>query len=259
LVADRSLAPLIAQFVPLKITTSSPDWGKINKRYPLPGNTIPVVYVIRADGKKIYADRSTLSGNQLPNVLQLSLRQAGGMLNDTQARMVIQSVSAAKTALTADDPYAATLAIKPLAKFGMLGQLQSFAKPIMDANAVVEELVNRGQADLKQIAVSLENEETQFAGALQLFAGVRTYSFSLPLKKEFAIALRDASSNTELEQTLVQARAIDKARTLVYIRGGKPKAIEALNKLAVQYEGTEGAGVVAEQLQKIATSAPMPN
>ena len=258
LVNDRSLAPLIAQFVPLKIKTSSPDWGKINKRFPLPGNTIPVVYVIRADGKKIYADRSTLSGNQLPTVLQLSLRQAGCLLNDTQARMVIQTVSATKTALAADDPYAASLAIKPLAKFGVLGQLQSYAKPIQDANAVVMELVDRGEADLKQIAAFLGKEETQFAGGLQLFAGLRTYSFSLPLKKAFAIALRDASSKTELEQVLLQARAIDKARALVYVRGGKPKAIEALNRLAVQYEGTEGARVVAEQLQKIADSAPVP-
>ena len=53
---DESLAAFAGQFVPLKLVTTgqNEEWSSWSQKYPHEGRTIPVLFVVRADGKKIY-------------------------------------------------------------------------------------------------------------------------------------------------------------------------------------------------------------
>ena len=233
---DRSLTGLVAQFVPLKINTSSPDWRTINKKYPTPGNTIPVVYIIRADGKKIFAERSALQGDRLPFVLRGSLQNAGGILSDVQAQSVIKAVAVANQSLANSDAYSAVQAIRPLTKLGTLGSLQSYAKPIQDANAVVGDILKQASLDLKAIEANLLSTETAVLGTTGLFGAMRTYSIFPTVKRQCGVLHRSVSGKDELIVAMAQGKAIDKAMALSTLPGGKSKAVVELERLAEMYK-----------------------
>ncbi len=248
---DRSLTGLVAQFVPLKINTSSPDWRKINSKYPTPGNTIPVVYIIRADGKKIFAERNSLAGDRLPFVLRGSLQNAGGILSDVQAQSVIKAVAVARQSLGSADVHAAVQAMRPLTKLGTLGNLQSYAKPIQDANAVVGDILKQAGVDLKEIESNLQITETAVRGTAGLFAAMRTYSIFPTLKKQFGVVHRSASGNDELLVAMAQGKAIDKAMALSTLRGGTSKAILELERLAEMYQETVTQSLIEEKIASL--------
>ena len=248
---DRSLTGLVAQFVPLKINTSSPDWRTISRKYPTPGNTIPVVYVIRADGKKIFAERSSLPGDKLPFVLRGSLQNAGGILSDVQAQSVIKAVAVARQALGSADVHSAVQAMRPLTKLGTLGNLQSYAKPIQDANAVVGDILKQAGVDLKEIEANLESTETVVRGTAGLFAAMRTYSIFPTLKRQFGVVHRSAAGNDELLIALAQGKAIDRAMALSTLRGGTSKAVLELERLAEMYQETATLTLIGEKIASL--------
>jgi hypothetical protein len=47
---DTTIAPLVTQFVPLKVDTDGDGWGEWATKYRHEGNGIPILFVIRADG-----------------------------------------------------------------------------------------------------------------------------------------------------------------------------------------------------------------
>ena len=245
---DRSLTGLVAQFVPLKINTSSPDWRTISRKYPTAGNTIPVVYVIRADGKKIFAERSSLPGDKLPFVLRGSLQNAGGILSDVQAQSVIKAVAVARQALGSADVHSAVQAMRPLTKLGTLGNLQSYAKPIQDANAVVGDILKQAGVDLKEIEANLQSTETVVRGTAGLFAAMRTYSIFPTLKRQFGVIHRSASGNDELLIVMAQGKAIDRAMALSTLSGGTSKAVLELERLAEMYQETATLTLMGEKI-----------
>ncbi|MBT4692499.1 MAG: hypothetical protein HOB73_04070 [Planctomycetaceae bacterium] len=248
---DRSLTGLVAQFVPLKINTSSPDWRTISRKYPTPGNTIPVVYVIRADGEKIFAERSSLSGDKLPFVLRRSLQNAGGILSDVQAQSVIKAVAVAKQSLGNGDVYSAVRAMRPLAKLGTLGNLQSYAKPILDANAVVGDILKQADTDRKEIESNLLSPETAVRGTAGLFSAMRTYSIFPTVKRQFGVVHRSASGNDELLDAMAHGKAIDKAMALSTLPGGGSKAILELERLAAMYQETTTQALIEEKIASL--------
>jgi hypothetical protein len=241
----------VAQFVPLKINTSSPDWRTISRKYPTPGNTIPVVYVIRADGKKIFAERSSLPGDKLPFVLRGSLQNAGGILSDVQAQSVIKAVAVARQALGSADVHSAVQAMRPLTKLGTLGNLQSYAKPIQDANAVVGDILKQAGVDLKEIEANLQSTETVVRGTAGLFAAMRTYSIFPTLKRQFGVVHRSAAGNDELLIALAQGKAIDRAMALSTLRGGTSKAVLELERLAEMYQETATLTLIGEKIASL--------
>ena len=248
---DRSLTGLVAQFVPLKIVTSSQDWRTISRKYPTPGNTIPVVYIIRADGKKIFAERSSLSGDKLPFVLRGSLQNAGGILSDVQAQSVTQAVAVAKQSLGRSDVYSAVQALRPLAKLGSLGSLQSYAKPIQDANAIVGDILKQAEMDSKQIETNLQSSEVAVRGTTLLFAAMRTYAIFPTLKRQFGVTHRSASGNDRLLTAMAQGKAIDRAMALSTLRGGTSKAIIELERLAAMYQEAATQSLIEEKIASL--------
>lgn len=245
---DRSLTGIVAQFVPLKINTSSPDWRTINRKYPTQGNTIPVVYIIRADGKKIFAERSALQGDRLPFVLRGSLQNAGGILTDVQAQAVIKAVAVAKQSLGDSDAYSAVQAIRPLTKLGTLGSLQSYAKPIQNANAVVSDILKRASIDLKEIEVNLMSAETAVLGTTALFGAMRTYSIFPTIKRQCGVLHRSTAGQEELIVAMAQGKSIDKAMALSTLTGGKIKAVVELERLAAMFKEESTLALIQQKI-----------
>ena len=252
LVSDRNLAPLVAQFVPLKVDVSSPDWRTLSSQYPVAGNTIPVVYVLRADGQQIFGARKALSGDELPRMLRAARGQAGGILNPQQQSVVGSAVRAASVAFSQDQVAETVKALLPVAKLGPLGQIRCYAKSVVEANALATKLVARGKLELAQIEKSLAKQQDPCPPLLALVTAERAYRPLNVLNREIGSALRDASREPELKPVLAQARAIDKARLRATVRGGLSKAIRDLTALVILNRGGAAEATARVELQKLA-------
>ena len=252
LVSDRNLAPLVAQFVPLKVDVSSADWRTLSSQYPVAGNTIPVVFVIRADGQKIFGARKALSGDELPRMLRAARGQAGGTLNAQQQSLVRSAVEAARTAFSQDQVDATIKALRPLAKLGPLGQIPCYAQGVVEANTLAQKLVARGKTELEQIQQALAKREEVFPSLLALVTAERSYRPLNVLNREIGTVVRETSRKPELKPLLAQAKAIDKARLRATARGGLPKAVRELTALVILYRGDAAEATARVELQKLA-------
>jgi len=181
-------------------------------------------------------------------VLRRSLQNAGGILSDVQAQSVIKAVAVAKQSLGNGDVYSAVRAMRPLSKLGTLGNLQSYAKPILDANAVVGDILKQADTDRKEIESNLLSPETAVRGTAGLFAAMRTYSIFPTVKRQFGVVHRSASGNDELLVAMAQGKAIDKAMALSTLRGGTSKAILELERLAEMYQETVTQSLIEEKI-----------
>ena len=67
---DASLKGNLSKCVPLLIDISSDDWPKWQRKHPLAGNKttilMPVVYVVRGDGKQMFGADGAVTADVLP-------------------------------------------------------------------------------------------------------------------------------------------------------------------------------------------------
>ena len=92
---DKSLAVFAGQFVPLKLTTDGgADFGKWRRKYPVKGAGIPIVYVVRADGKLLYGQVGAPAGASLQQVLYTALRQSGRSYSNAEVALLKKATAA---------------------------------------------------------------------------------------------------------------------------------------------------------------------
>jgi hypothetical protein len=252
---DPAIRPLVVQFVPLKIETQGDQWGKWARRYPHEGNGIPIIYVIRADGEKLYGRTGSLGGDALPQMMREALTLAGRVLNEQEATLVATAVAAARKAIEDKDPPAAMKALAGLKKIGPLGDLGSRAKPAVEADELVKTLAADAKAKLEDAKTKLTGAAPEFEAALALVEVNRAFAVLPELKAPLAQAQRDANRNAAARELLDQAEALDRARLLASLPGGKPRAVAALKQLAARYPNTPAAKAALEDAVKLDPAA----
>ncbi len=170
--SENVTSQIAAQFVPIKVDTSSSDWTELDRQYRPEGDTIPIVLILRADDEKIYGKSGSLTGDQLPSLLRESLGSAGTMLNQRQLNDASQALDALESALAADDWTAISKALRLAKRVGTLGGIGSFAQAPLKLDAMVGELgktsIERLQTIQKEVESSLENE-TELKNATKKF------------------------------------------------------------------------------------------
>jgi hypothetical protein len=246
---DRSIAPLVAQFVPLKIETNGDQWGAFASKYSHEGNGIPIIYVVRADGEKMYGKSGSL-GDQLPQFLGAQLASAGRILTPAQLSQVQTAADEAQKALDAQDPLTAIKRLDSLKKIAPPGKLGSYAAAAIAADQLAEKLVADGKAALTTAQEQLAGSD-QFAGALGMLSANRIYGTLPELKKELGNAERDLRKDGSLKEIVAQAEAVDKALALVSTKSGKKAAAEALAKVAARFPDTKAAEAAQARIAEL--------
>ena len=215
---DRTLARFAGQFVPLKITTNNnPDWNKWARMYPVDANGIPRLYVIRADGEKLYAGVGSLPGDKLPLMMLSTLQQAGRSFSQTDADFISAAVTKAKTQLDQGNVFAASVALSALTKFGSPGNLNSFARPAITAKEIYTQLVSRldQQASDAQAKLTASSQETdQLEEIITLLEAESAFNLFPSLKSKTGTLTRGLKKNGINAETISQADHLVKARLL---------------------------------------------
>ncbi len=81
----------MAQFVPVKLDVASKEYAQWRQDHPSEGNTIPKLFVVRADGETLYGRSGSLNGSELPNMLTRALQNSGRILNSKEATMLTRA------------------------------------------------------------------------------------------------------------------------------------------------------------------------
>gem|GEM_PF-979882 len=250
---EPALLPLVSQYVYLSIDVDGPDWASWTQKYGRPdGTTLPFVYVLRADGEKLFSHSGVMDSNEIRQLLAGQAAKAGKPLSAKEAAVVQKAMAEAKQAYEKGDAGEAVKSLVPLKKLGLLGSAASYAKAAVDANALVAKLTKEGKAMLKEADEKLSAGDPSFAGALGYARAKRIYTPLTTLKTELAAASRKYERLRDLADLFRQAEALDRAQALALSPHGKAKAADAFQRIVSTYPDSEAAKAAAEELKKLA-------
>jgi hypothetical protein len=247
---DRSLARYAGWFVPLKIETNGAEWGKWSRQYRAEGRSIPIIYVVRADGKQLFGKSGALPGMELPMMIQHALAQAGTIYNDQQLQELGSTFEKAKQSFDNGDDGAAVQELIKLRRFGSLGNFGSHAQVALETDKLAQTLIEQGKSALAAAKEKLAQENTRLEGALALMETRRLYLALPPLKDEILPVITEARTDDELRDLLRQAEKLDEARDLMQQPTGKRRALLTLRRLATDNPGTPAASLAAEWIRE---------
>lgn len=251
---DRELSAFAGKFVPLKVTTDgNADWNKWANTYPTDGSGIPIVYVIRADGEKLYGKRGAPPGDELQKLLFSSLQQAGRIFTDAEVGGMEAAIPVVEKALADKDLNAAAAALGPLAAIGPLGDLQSHSELAVKLDELYKQFSTAAEESLTSAKAQLGDATQAFDGILLLVESEQLYAPFPLLKTSIADAMREIQRNSDLKAPLAQAEALHRARRnaaadnpLVRKRAGKMYEL-----VITRYPGTPAAQLALKELAEV--------
>jgi hypothetical protein len=241
--SQASLQPLVAQFVPLKVGyTGTGDFGKWARLYPVEGNAIPKVFVVRADGQLLYGKSG--APPSLAGFLQQQLSAAGAILSAAQIDQLGQQVEKAKKLLDEGNvPQAISATMRCM-------NTRSYAEPAVAASQLFERIVSDGQTAIKRATESLatnEAPEAQLTAVVALTETARLYARLPDVAKAASVALRDYRKDKNNREVVKQAEAIDSAKDLERKSQG-PRALAKYQQIVKDYPDTPAAKLAQERI-----------
>ena len=147
---DLQLAPIVAQFVPLKLDTRTPEWQTWARQHPHDGNAIPIVYVVRADGETLYAKTGAPQGDDLPRLLLAQLGVAGKAITPAQATWFSQQADDLSSAMEQGDDKATFAILESLSRKGDPTNLGSYAASAVRIQELASTFVSQFQSELSE-------------------------------------------------------------------------------------------------------------
>jgi tetratricopeptide (TPR) repeat protein len=245
----------VVQFVPLKVDTDGENWGQWARKYAPEGNGIPIIYVIRADGQKMYGKTGGMNGDVLPKFMLQILAQAGRVFNEKEFVLLEKTVETAKKSFDAGDTAAAVKSVAMLSKLGPLGNIGSHAKAAVEADALVKKLTEQGKAKLDESRQKISAGSPPFEAVLALVETHRTYLPLPELKGDLTAAMRELNKDAALREASEQAQALERAMALLETPSAKSRAAGALKQIVAKWPDAPVAKLAQEQLVKVEPAA----
>lgn len=207
--------------MPLKLVTDgSEEWANWKSKYKYEGKTIPILFVIRADGEQLYGQSGSLRGDALPQMLADTLGQAGRSINEQEYEFLASRIQATESALGKTDQADAFLTaareLSPLAKNGgTLGSLGSFAEPAIKADELAGEIAKLAGERIRQLATILDDPSADAVQNLAMLYEIElTMNGWLPIKSQLADLMPGLVRQESLRQLHQPAKLIARARSL---------------------------------------------
>jgi hypothetical protein len=252
---DRSIAPLVTQFVPLKIDTEEADWQEWASKYRPEGNGIPILYVVRADGEMLYGKSGSKTGNELPVFLNEHLKTSGRIFTDEQLAAIKSAVEESNKALADGDAWTAVKRIDGLKRLGTPGKFGSYAAAAQEADALYAQLVEQGKAALAAAKEQLAGND-KFAGVLAVLTANRVFGNLVELKKDLVTAEREIGKDQSLKEVVKQAEALDRALAQAGNKTTRKNAPAAFELVMTRFPGTPAAELAKTKLAELGVETP---
>lgn len=209
--SENQTTQLAAQFVPLKIDTASDEWRSWVTKYPYDGRSIPIVFVVRADGEKIYAKSGSLPRSELPQLLSNSLSVAGTMLTERQLNDANKALEQLKKAQESNDWAEIGKSLRLAKRVGPLGAIGSYAQVASDLDKSISELGESSMARLKKIESAVADEslgEDDKVNLAKIFLLAKNELGKISsLNPEISRMLKSIERSPSIRQTIAEVKS----------------------------------------------------
>lgn len=243
---NRAARALAARFVLLKVRTDDPkSWREWTSKYKSQGSGLPLVFVVRADGKQIYGKAG--APKALPQFLAAALKLSGKIPTRGQLIRLRKSAETAKESIDGGDIAKAAVILSRSNAEG------SFAAPAVKLQKLAAGLTEKGKKALAEAQKKIKSEKTAFEGLLELVQIERHYGRLADLRKSIRLALRDARKDAGLRSLLLQANAVDRAREYEDEKNVK-RALIAWKQVVEKHPDTPAAKLASERIKALEES-----
>ena len=242
---DQSIQPLVAQYVRLNLIGSNDDDDDLKaakrafvRQYPAEGNAIPQVFVIRADGEKLFA--ATFQ-EDLPVFLSEYLKKSGTPLSDSELARLESAVATAKTAIEERDVPVAIQALKSAPGSG------SYATAAVEAAELVKSIKEKADEEIARAGELLDEDDSVYEGAVIISKAVKLYSKLPEQKRAAGRMLTQYKGNEAAADALEQAQAFVRIQTREKSKD-KTLAVTGYQSLVNNYPESYVAELATERL-----------
>lgn len=248
---------MVAQFVPVKIDVASPEFREWERDHPSEGRSIPIIYVVRADGEALYAKSGSLPGDALPELLIQALDSSGRVLGEAEVTNILEVTEEFKERQANNDTVGAIKSLNKLKRIGVPGEINSYADSATELNRLVNEMATTYRTQLTALGEKVQGdiEEEKLDSILQFLQLRRTLSGFKPLKDEIAAFQKQLSRGNEIRQLHRDVKIID-AATLAKSESSQQRTRIKLRELI---DSTDSAAVkkyASDILQKLEADMP---
>lgn len=212
--------------------------------YPNESPELPVLYVVRADGKPIYAKHGV--PENLPVFLREYLRKSGAILNQRDLERMSKAFDTASRYYFDDD---VPRAVQVIARYADSG---SYAEPARRVDRLASQFVRRGRQQLSLAQTQLASSDETFLGAVTLMEVRRIYGKLPHLKKPLYDVFQQYKDNARIASLLEQAELIDQAKEKE-TEAAWAEAIGLYQQVAAKYPGTPGAALAQNSSERLAS------
>lgn len=234
---EAEIAPIVAQFVPVKLDIDSDEYRQWRQDYASEGNTIPKLFVVRADGETLYGKSGSLSGDALPEMLVQALRHSGRILTAQEAQRLVAVSDRFEESKNEGDLPGAIKALTKLKRLGLPGEIGSYAEPAMRLNKLVLETVGEGAARLNELKSDIQSDDVarKLDAVLGFLEVKRLYGGLKLLKPEIVKFQKEFVSVKENRQLVREAKTIAGAK-FAKTKSTQSRAVAKLGELIATTE-----------------------
>jgi tetratricopeptide (TPR) repeat protein len=193
---DQNVQAVLKRFVLLEMDVESFQFEEFSARYPHRLQAIPIVFMLRPDGKVLYGKSGGMSADQLAGLLVAGLENSGSGLSEAEARELSRRVDGARGMYQVGD------VVNAYRHAAAASELASYANVVREAAQLRKQI----GADLIERLPSLES---RFAQADEQF------STALILAELYVSAAADPEFQQELGQMLSKYEQSQPTQTAV--------------------------------------------
>ena len=226
----------MAQFVPIKLDVSSPEYAQWRRDHTPDGNGIPQLFIVRADGETLYGRSGSLRGPDLPNMLIAALQNSGRILSAREAQSLVEAADKFTQEKNKGNYESAIKAISRVRKIGEPGQIRSYSEPALRVNRLVIETADEVRNQLKKLANQIETDQPDIKLKAMLdYLKLREDFGALKMVKPDLAAFQKKYTLKDNKQLAREAKIIENANQ-ANTKSKKTRAIATLTELIGETE-----------------------
>ena len=226
----------MAQFVPIKLDVSSPEYAQWRRDHTPDGNGIPQLFIVRADGKTLYGRSGSLRGPDLPNMLIAALKNSGRILSSQEARALTEAADKFTEEKEKGNFESAIKAISRVRKIGEPRLIPSYSEPALRLNKLVIDTAEEVRNQLKELSSQIESDQADAKLKSMLgYLKIRQDFGALKLVKPDLASFQKKHTLKENKQLAREAKILESASE-ANTKSKKTRAIESLNDLINETE-----------------------
>jgi hypothetical protein len=232
---DREIAPIVAQFVPVKLDVASDEYAQWRQDHPSEGNTIPKLFIVRADGETLYGRSGSLKGQDLPNMLTRALQNSGRILNAKEASLLTKAADEFTNLKQENQVEKAIKALGRVRKIGEPGKIPSYSQPASRVNQLAIETATNVKTELDTLAAKMDGENSDKLNAIMEYLRIKREYGALKLLKPELASFQKIHTGKANSQLTREAKIIDAAKT-ADSKSKRARALSRLNDLITKSE-----------------------